>query len=77
MSRPSNERDGACICDYNPETTDGPQEDCPFHGRPYAYWIERGDELQQRINLALEASYWDRPYDTRLDAIRNALHGTT
>jgi hypothetical protein len=47
--RPSNERDGACICDYNPSTTDGPQEDCPFHGRPYAYWIERGDALADRL----------------------------
>lgn len=45
MTRPSNERDGACICDYDPATTDGPQEDCPFHGRPYSYWIERGDTL--------------------------------
>lgn len=47
--RPSNERDGACICDYNPDTTDGPQEDCPFHGRPYAYWVERGDTLADRL----------------------------
>ena len=47
--RSSNERDGACICDYNPDTTDGPQEDCPFHGRPYAYWIERGDVLAARL----------------------------
>jgi hypothetical protein len=23
----------ACICDYNPSTTDGPSEDCPIHGR--------------------------------------------
>lgn len=47
--RPSSERDGTCICDYNPDTTDGPQEDCPFHGRPYAYWIERGDALAERL----------------------------
>lgn len=38
--RPSNERDGECICDYNPDTTEGPLEDCPFHGRPYGYWVE-------------------------------------
>lgn len=58
--RPSNERDGACICDYNPDTTDGPQEDCPFHGRPYAYWIERGDALASRLNEAerLFSSYF-------------------
>jgi hypothetical protein len=47
--RPSTERDGACICDYNPSSTDGPQEDCPFHGRPYVYWIERGDALAERL----------------------------
>ena len=28
MSRPA-----GCICNYNPETTDGPEEDCPWHGR--------------------------------------------
>lgn len=32
------------------------------------------DDLHQRITLALEASYWDRPYDTRMTAIREALH---
>lgn len=25
-----------CICDWNPDTTDGPQEDCPQHGRRYS-----------------------------------------
>ena len=52
MTRPSSDRDGECICDYNPETTDGPQEDCPFHGRSYAYWIERGDALAARLEAA-------------------------
>lgn len=28
-------RDGDCICDRNPETTDGPDEFCPWDGRPY------------------------------------------
>lgn len=31
---------GACICDRNPATTDGPSETCPQHGRPYGYWVE-------------------------------------
>ena len=52
VGRPYDERDGACICDYNPETTDGPQEDCPHHGRPYAYWIEYGDKQQTRAEAA-------------------------
>lgn len=51
--RPSNERDGACICDYNPSTTDGPNECCPFHGRPYDYWIARGDVLLRLNEAAL------------------------
>lgn len=47
--RPRSDRDGPCICDYNPDTTDGPEEDCPFHGRPYGYWVERGDDLTARL----------------------------
>ena len=27
---------GDCHCDKNPETTNGPEEDCPQHGRPVA-----------------------------------------
>jgi hypothetical protein len=27
--RPLHER---CICDHNPDTTDGPEQDCPQHG---------------------------------------------
>lgn len=34
------ERDGGCICDGNPATTNGPEEDCPWHGREYRYWVE-------------------------------------
>lgn len=29
------ERHGPCICDTNPDTTSGPDEWCPQHGRPY------------------------------------------
>jgi hypothetical protein len=25
-------RCGECVCDRNPETTDGPDRDCPLHG---------------------------------------------
>lgn len=31
------------------------------------------ERLYQNVALALEATYWDRPYDTRIEAIRNAL----
>lgn len=36
--------------------------------------VENNLRLGAAIDLALEASYWDRPYDTRIDAIRQALH---
>lgn len=38
-------RDGECICDGNPETTDGPDEFCPWHGRPYRELVEILDRL--------------------------------
>lgn len=31
---------GACRCDTNPATTEGPSQDCPRHGRPYEEWVE-------------------------------------
>ena len=38
---------GDCICDLNPATTDGPQEFCPEHGRPYSDLLD-GIESQAR-----------------------------
>lgn len=48
------ERDGDCICDTDPdpETCDGPEETCPYHGRAYAEWVERGDLWQERAEVA-------------------------
>lgn len=47
------ERDGECICDGNPETTNGPEEDCPWHGREYRYWVDGCDRLgRQKAILA-------------------------
>lgn len=43
------ERDGDCICDTNPETTDGPDECCPWHGRAYSDWIDWGVTLQECV----------------------------
>lgn len=40
-------RDGDCICDGNPSTTNGPEEDCPWHGREYTYWVARADEVKE------------------------------
>lgn len=78
MTRPESDRDGPCVCDYNPETMDGPSEDCPFHGRPYRYWIERGDALQQRVDrvAALAASMAeDSPLGLSVaQSIRDALN---
>lgn len=41
------QRDGECICDGNPSTTNGPEEDCPWHGREYSYWVERSAEVEK------------------------------
>src|SRR5690625_3929294 len=38
-----------CHCDKNPGTTDGPEEDCPQHGRPYAYWVDAVSTLAARL----------------------------
>ena len=50
--RPTDHRGDVCHCDYNPATTQGPEEDCPVHGRRYSEWVERGDVLQRRIDAA-------------------------
>ncbi len=33
------ERDGECICNTGPDT-EGPDEECPWHGREYRYWVD-------------------------------------
>lgn len=35
------------------------------------------DDLHSRLACVVEASYWDRPYDTRIDAIRGMCDLTT
>lgn len=63
MTRPSNERDGECICDYGPGT-DGPDEMCPFHGRPYTYWAEGCGHLSGRLDRIRECvDRWDAQYE--------------
>lgn len=42
------ERDDCC-CDKNPETTDGPSETCPRHGRHYSEWVEWGTALANAV----------------------------
>jgi hypothetical protein len=49
MSRPVSTQGEECICNYNPETTDGPEEHCPVHGRLYSFWVERSDWLGQKV----------------------------
>lgn len=36
---------GTCVCSYG----DGPQEDCPIHGRPYAEWAELATAAQREL----------------------------
>lgn len=42
---------------------------------PNAGTIE--DDLRSRLGCVMEATWWDRPYDTRLDAIRGMCDLTT
>lgn len=37
-----------CICNTGPGT-DGPDETCPQHGRPYSYWVEGYETLTYRL----------------------------
>lgn len=53
------ESHGECVCDTNPETTDGPDEFCPMHGRRYSQVVEMLDDRQAKINqIANTANYW-------------------
>lgn len=46
---------GRCVCAPNHDTTDGADEACPQHGRPYGEWVAQGRLLQQRIGRVREA----------------------
>lgn len=48
--RAATERNKTCICDTYPGTTEGPNEECPLHGRPLAEWIARADRYQDESN---------------------------
>jgi hypothetical protein len=40
MKAMKRERDGECVCNTGPDT-DGPDEFCPWHGRPYPELVDR------------------------------------
>ncbi len=55
---------GGCICDCNPETTNGPEEYCSHHGRPYYEAVDRLtaeiDRLvQERLTFTDKLGYGD------------------
>lgn len=52
------DRHGPCVCDTNPETTDGPEEHCPHHGRNYGEWVERGVMLQAKVARVEALAEW-------------------
>lgn len=59
----------ACICDTGPNS-DGPAEDCPQHGRTYAYWVAAAGEAEaalERVEVVL----------TEWDQLSKAESGTT
>jgi hypothetical protein len=54
-------RDGDCVCDRGPES-DGPEENCPWHGRPYLYWVDgcaskasEAEKLREQRDIARAA----------------------
>lgn len=59
-NRPVDHNGEMCHCDYNPETTDGPQEDCPVHGRPYSYWVRQTHQAEQQLQAVMAlCDRWD------------------
>lgn len=38
--------------------------------------VARADAAEQKLALVLETLAWDRPYDTRINAARDIIHGT-
>lgn len=40
---------GECACNTNPDTTDGPEEFCPMHGRRYNELVEMLREAQDKV----------------------------
>ena len=76
---------GDCHCDKNPETTNGPEEDCPQHGRPVAeVWglVERAEaewdharaevgRLRAEVRLAKASARPAPAWDE--DAVRDEL----
>lgn len=55
---------GACICDCNPETTNGPEEYCSHHGRPYYEVVDRltakiEQLIQERLTFTDKLGYGD------------------
>lgn len=77
--RPVDHNGEKCHCDYNPETTQGPEEDCPLHGRPYSYWVSKADEAGMAVHRVEQlCDRWDRTskgeYATTRQ-IRQAIRG--
>lgn len=60
--------------DHIAESMKDPEYAAAFDADRYTSLVENNLLLGRAIDLALEATYWDRPYDTRLDAIREYLH---
>jgi len=54
-SEPECERGGPCICDMNPETTDGPDIECPLHGAD----ARREHEEEAKAQLAEDIAAWE------------------
>lgn len=62
--------DGGCGCDTSPETTGGPDELCPEHGRPESLAAAAAREAAAFVLTLLSSPKWA---STKLDAFARAL----
>lgn len=57
--------EGRCVCGTTYETYEGPEEDCPIHGREYSWWVEATQQLAVKLAEALRGSEVIKPKEVR------------
>ena len=63
---------GGCICDMNPETTDGPDPECPRHGIGLHEWQRRKNERFEK-DLELTFGYGAAQFSSNLKTLLREL----
>ena len=65
------QRPEGCFCDYNPDTTNGPEEFCPHHGRSYSDLVE----MIERQAAEIERLRGQGPYHHPREWLVEDWHG--